>query len=140
LKRLLKRQQTTSKQLANGIALDDRDGKPRDPELETEVIEVAPKLEAGDTIDLPAGGVGVVVDPVPVEVIEKKLKTTEPREELNRRIEALWYDFHEKKLDTGLLEMDRELGDYCDPGMSSDAEAWRFADKLKRTILLETRM
>ena len=130
LKRLLKRQKTTDTTLNHGMALDDRDGAPRDPklEIEAEVIEVNTAPTGKDLI--PAA---VAVDEVQPVV---RAGTEESRKEVSARIEKLWYDFHKAKIPELVLEMDRELKDYLDTERTSDAEAWKFADLLARALLV----
>ena len=133
LKRLCKRQQTTSKVLADGIALDDREGKPRDPkeEIEPEVIEVreefpSPVLSPEDEQQSP---------PRRWSGPEDYPDDKESRHEINEGIESAWVEFHQLGLDTRVLEMEAEYADYIAPERTSDEEAWKFRDKLIRENL-----
>jgi len=116
LKRLMKRQQTTEETLANGLALDDREGLPREAkkEIEGEVIEVTTREEE---------------TPLGTEIVE------ETRADINTGIERAWKSFHEAKLDPRILDMQGEFADYLNPDMTSDAEAWKFRDHLIRETL-----
>lgn len=125
LKRLLKRQRTTEKTLADGVALDDREGAPRDPakEIEAEVIEVSGEINHEPFASDVAG----------VKTVNEDADET--REEINAGIEKAWTAFHTAKIDTRVLGMEGEYADYLNPEIMSDAQAWRFRDKLIREKL-----
>jgi hypothetical protein len=157
LKRLLKRQKTTDTTLNHGMALDDRDGVPRNPQVEVEPLAI--EVQTGkDLIPAAVEADRRKNDPptavmVPEEDHVARLRKAHPedfqaakvidldkpvetRKQCNDRIEKLWYDFHKAKIPDEALDMDRELKDYMNPERTSDAEAWKFADLLTRALLV----